>query len=398
MRVGYTVNTQLLQLYWEIGNTISQQEEAEGWGAKIVDSLAKDLKTEFPDIKGLSPRNLRYMRDFALAYPQFPILQGGLAKLKSPGKEGTAILQAPLAKLTDKPIVQPAVAQLLVTVAAGSTLMMQAPLAQLSWYHHITLLSKLKDPAIRTFYMEHAIKNGWSRDVMVLQIENKLHKRQGKAITNFDSTLPPPQSDLAKETLKNPYLFDFLSIGEEMQEREMEKALVLHIKKFLLELGRGFAYVGNQFNIAVEEDDYFLDLLFYNYHLHCFIVFELKLGKFKPEYAGKLNFYINTVDEQIKGREDKPTLGVLLCKTPNHTTVKYALKGIKTPMGVADYEFAKALPKNIKSEMPTIEELEATLEAEAKKFKRPVIKKIKQVLKQSIKKNKNSKKNRPGKL
>ena len=266
---------------------------------------------------------------------------------------------------------------------------MQAPLAQLSWYHHITLLDKVKDPITRLFYIEKAGKNGWSRDVMVLQIESKLHQRQGKAITNFENTLPPLQSDLAKETLKNPYLFDFLSIGEEMQERELEKALMQHIKKFLLELGRGFAYVGNQFNIVVQEDDYFLDLLFYNYHLHCFIVFELKIGKFKPEYAGKLNFYINTADEQIKGKEDKPTIGVLLCKTPNHTVVKYALKGIKTPMGVADYEFAKALPKNLKSELPSIEELETALESEAKKFVRqsadsfgeqPLYKKIKDVL------------------
>lgn len=366
LRAGYTVNTQLLQLYWEIGNTIYQQEKAKGWGAKIVDSLAKDLKTEFADMKGLSPRNLRYMRDFALAYPQFSILQGGLAKLESPAAEENKFLQPVVAKLKSpgkegKAILQPVV-------------------AKIPWTHHTIILDRLNTPEERLFYIQKTAENGWSKSILVLQIESELYKRQGKAITNFDNTLPHPQSELAKETLKNPYLFDFLSIGEEMQEREMEKALVLHIKKFLLELGRGFAYVGNQFNITVEEDDYFLDLLFYNYHLHCFIVFELKLGKFKPEYAGKLNFYINTVDEQIKGREDKSTLGVLLCKTPNHTTVKYALKGIKTPMGVADYEFAKALPKNIKSEMPTIEELEATLEAEAKKFEHPLNKKIKAVL------------------
>jgi predicted nuclease of restriction endonuclease-like (RecB) superfamily len=351
LRASLTVNTQLLQLYWEIGNTIFHHEKKEGWGAKIVATLAKDLKTEFPDMKGLSPRNLRYMRDFAVAYPGFSILQGALAKLKPRSSAPDENLQAPLAKLP-------------------ATSIMQAPLAQLSWYHHITLLDKIKDPATRSFYIEKAVKNGWSRDIMVLQIESNLHKRQGKAITNFDNTLPPAQSDLAKETLKNPYLFDFLSIGEEMQEREMEKALVQHIKNFLLELGRGFAYVGNQFNIPVEDDDYFLDLLFYNYHLHCFVVFELKVGKFKPEYAGKLNFYINTVDEQIKGRDDKTTIGVLLCKTPNHTTVKYALKGIKTPMGVADYEFAKALTGKIKTELPSIEELEAALESEARKFTR----------------------------
>ena len=338
LRANYTVNTQLLQLYWEIGNVILNQQQKEGWGTKVIGRLAKDLKIEFPDMKGLSLRNLKYMRAFAEAYPVFINRQPSNTQLPIAGNRQKSIVQAPL--------------------------------AQLSWYHHITLLDKVKDPATRLFYIEHAVKNGWSRDVMVWQIDNKLHKRQGKAITNFDHTLPFPQSDLAKETLKNPYLFDFLSIGEEMQEREMEKALVQHIKKFLLELGRGFAYVGNQFNIPLEDDDYFLDLLFYNYHLHSFVVFELKIGKFKPEYAGKLNFYINTVDELIKGNYNKPTLGVLLCKTPNHTTVKFALKGIKTPKGVADYELAKAFPKNLKSSLPTIEELEATLDAEAKKFVR----------------------------
>lgn len=363
LRANYTVNIQLLQLYWEIGNTILQQQQKQGWGAKVVDRLSADLKSEFPDMQGLSVRNIKYMRAFAEAYRDFTIVQAGLAQLpKGPGS-------------IQRPIVQ-------------------AQLAQLSWYHHITLLDKVKEAEIRLFYIEHTVKNGWSRDVMVFQIESELHKRQGKAITNFDHTLPSAQSDLAKETFKNPYLFDFLSIGGEMQEREMEKALVQHIKKFLLELGRGFAYVGNQFNIPVEEDDYFLDLLFYNYHLHCFIVFELKVGKFKPEYAGKLNFYINVVDEQVKGKDDKPTIGVLLCKTPNSTTVKYALKGIKTPMGIADYELTKSLPKNIKTELPTIEELEAVLEAEAKKFEQPFDKKVKQIqtiLKKSQNKSKANK-------
>jgi predicted nuclease of restriction endonuclease-like (RecB) superfamily len=290
-------------------------------------------------MKGLSVRNIKYMRAFAEAWPHFQIVQPSVALLKSIHKK---------------------------------TEFVQPPVAQLPWTHHTIILDKVKGLEERIFYIRKAIQNAWSKSVLILQIESQLHKRQGNAITNFDTALPPSQSDLAKETLKNPYLFDFLSIGEEMQERELEKALMQHIKKFLLELGRGFAYVGNQFNILIEEDDYFLDLLFYNYHLHCFIVLELKIGKFKPEYAGKLNFYINTVDEQIKGKNDKPTIGVLLCKTPNRTVVRYALKGIKTPIGVADYEFAKALPKNLKSELPSIEELEAALEREANKFGSPV--------------------------
>ncbi len=252
--------------------------------------------------------------------------------------------------------------------------------AQIPWAHHIVLLNKIPSKELRVFYIKKTAENGWSKSVLAAQIESQLHLRQGNAITNFEATLPKAQSDLARETLKNPYVFDFLGLSEEMQERELEKSLMLHIKKFLLELGRGFAYVGNQFNLVIEEDDYFLDLLFYNYHLHCFVVFQLKIGKFKPEYAGKLNFYINTVDEQIKSTDHKPTIGVLLCKTPNQTVVKYALKGIKTPIGVADYEFAKALPKNIKSELPSIEELEAALENEARKFQQPLHKKIKAVL------------------
>ncbi len=372
LQVSFTANTHLIKLYWEIGNAILQQEASKGWGAKIVETLAADLHAEFPDMKGLSRRNLRYMRDFAKAYP---ILQPAAAQL----------LKAKNKKMT---IPQPVIAEL------QANIILQPPVAKLPWTHHTIILDKIKRTDERMFYICKAIQNGWSKSVLTHQIESKLHLRQGNAITNFENTLPPLQSDLAKETLKNPYLFDFLSIGEEMQEREMEKALMQHIKKFLLELGRGFAYVGNQFNVLVEDDDYFLDLLFYNYRLHCFIVFELKVGKFKPEYAGKLNFYINTVDEQIKSKEHKPTIGVLLCKTPNHTVVKYALKGIKTPIGVADYEFAKALPKNLKSELPGIEELEAALESEAKKFEQPLHKKIKAVIgKRTIKKAGKNKKN-----
>ena len=371
LRAGYTVNIQLLQLYWEIGNTILLQRQKEGWGTNVVGRLAKDLRSEFPDMKGLSQRNLVYMQTFAGAWTANTFTQQAVAKLR--GKQ----------KINQ--ITQQAVAQ--IGLQGG----LQPLIAKLPWGHHVVILDKLETTEERLFYIKKCIDNGWSRSTLMLQIESKLHKRQGKAITNFDNTLPPAQSDLAKETFKNPYLFDFLNVGEEMQEREMEKVLLQHIKKFLLELGRGFAYVGNQFNIPVAEDDYFLDLLFYNYHLHCFIVFELKIGKFKPEYAGKLNFYINTVDEQVKGREDKSTIGVLLCKTSNHTTVKYALKGIKTPMGVADYEFAKALPKNIKTELPSIEELEAVFKAKAKKTEQPLSKKVKKIQKVLHKsKNKNN--------
>ena len=354
-RAAIVVNTELLSVYWEIGNIISQQQKVKGWGKKIKSRLAKDLKSEFPDLRGLSERNLEYMQAFASAWPQFPIPQVPLAELQITHNQSDSIWQVPLAKLQDTHN----------QVKTSS----QAPLAQLTWYHHLTLLSKIKDPAIRLFYVYKTIENGWSRNVMLHQIESQLHLRQGNAITNFEDTLPKPQSDLAKEALRNPYLFDFLGINDEMRERDMEKALMKHIKKFMLELGRGFAYVGNQFNLTVGDNEYFLDLLFYNFFLRRFVVFELKVGEFKPEFTGKLNFYINIIDEQIKGKEDNPTIGVLLCKTPNDTMVKYALKGIDTPIGVAEYEFTTALPKQLKGEMPTIEELEQELEKEAEGFK-----------------------------
>lgn len=356
-QASLTVNAQLLALYWEIGKTILQQQHYEGWGSNVIGRLAKDLKAEFPDMKGLSDRNLVYMQTFAGAYPE--ITQQPVAKLK----KGRSKKEA-------NPITQQSVAEI------GFAKFLQHPIAKLPWGHNCVLLDKLKTTEERLFYAFKTAENGWSREILILQIKNNLYKRQGKTISNFDATLPKLQSDLVKETLKNPYVFDFLSLGEEMQERDLEKALIQHIKKFMLELGRGFAYVGNQYNLNIKGDDYFLDLLFYNYHLHCFVVFELKVGEFKPEFAGKLNFYINTVDEQVKGKDHKPTIGVLLCKTPNDTVVKFALKGIKTPMGVADYELAKALPKQLKGEMPSIEELEAEIDKEYKVLQKPLDKKM----------------------
>lgn len=332
-----SVNTQLLVVYWEIGNAIIKQEATEGWGKKVIVNLARDLKLEFPEMSGLSERNLKYMKDFAAAYPFF------ITSLKE-------------VKSTKKPINK------------GKNSILQAPLAKLSWYHHITLLDKIKDEEMRAFYIAKTAENNWSRNVMVYQIESNLYARQGKAITNFSNTLPKLQSDLANETLKNPYVFDFLNISEEISELNLERTMLQHLKKFMLEIGKGFAYVGNQYKLQVDEDEFFLDLLFYNIHLHCYVIFELKIGDFKPEYAGKLNFYINTIDNQIKGKLDKPTLGVLLCKTPNKTVIKYALQGIKTPIGVSNYKLEQILPKNLKSNLPSIKELEDELNKEYKEF------------------------------
>ncbi len=321
-------------MYWEVGNTILQQERTVGWGAKIIQTLARDLKIEFPDMTGFSERNLRYMKDFAIAYP---ITQPPAAKL-----QGT--------KNNEIAFVQPVV-------------------AQIPWTHHTIILDKLKTEKERLYYIEKTAENGWSKSILVLQIDSGLYKRQGNTINNFPTTLPAYQSDLAGEMFKNPYVFGFLNLGEEAKERELENALIHHLKKFMLELGKGFAFVGNQFNLQVDGDDFFLDMLFYNTRLHCYVVFELKVGKFEPEFAGKLNFYLNTIDAQIKTADDKPTIGILLCKSPNKTVIEYALRGIDKPMGVADFELKKYLPEELKTELPTVKELKQELEKDFDELK-----------------------------
>lgn len=339
VKAALSVNTELLRLYWEIGTTVLKQQKQEGWGTKVISRLADDLKREFPDMKGLSERNLKYMRAFAEAYPDFLIVQ-------------------PLAaQLGNSPFVQP-------------------PVAQIPWTHHTIILDKCESQEERNFYIQKTIENGWSKSVLTLQIEGNLFSRQGKAITNFEQTLPAPQSDLAKEAIKNPYILDMLGLDEKIQERDLEKAIIANIRTFLLELGKGFAYVGNQYNLKVEDDEFFLDLLFFNYHLNCFVIIELKVGEFKPEYAGKLNFYINTVDEKIKTAAHKPTIGILLCKTPNKTVVEYSLRGLVKPIGVADYALSKVLPEKLKRDLPSVEELEAELEKDVKKFQKPIDSKL----------------------
>jgi len=344
MKAALSVNAYQLALYWEVGYTILQQREEEGWGTKIIERLSRDLKIEFPAMKGISTRNITYMRDFAEAYPEYPFVQQPVAELQYTDNQDVIILQQLVAKLP--------------------------------WGHHIAILTKLKTREDRLFYMQKCSENNWGRDFLKIQIDNQLHLRKGAAITNFKNTLPEATSDLARDILKSPYVFDFISMSEKMQERELEKALIAHLKSFMLELGKGFAYVGNQYNLIVDGDDYFLDLLFYHTHLHCYVVVELKIGEFKPEYAGKLNFYINTVDAQIKRKNDAPTFGVLLCKTPNDTVVKFALEGITTPIGVSEYQLADALPKQLKLEMPSIEELEAEIEKEYEELKNPTEKKM----------------------
>jgi predicted nuclease of restriction endonuclease-like (RecB) superfamily len=338
LKAAISVNQHLLILYWKIGNIILEQRNAEGWGTKIVERLSNDLRRDFPDMKGTSARNLTYMRDFAEAYPEF--------------------VQQVAAQIQDNLIVQPLVAQL--EMADNSIL--QQPAAKLPWFHICTLLDKIKSPEERQFYALKSVENNWSRNVLVHQIESKLYHRQGKAISNFTQTLPSFHSDLAKEMLKDPYKFDFLHLSEEYFEKDLEDALVNHITKFLLELGAGFSYVGRQYHLEIGGDDFYIDLLFYHLKLRSYVVIELKTGKFIPEYASKLNFYLSAVDDLMKHKTDNPTLGILICKERNKVVAEYSLRDINKPIGIAEYELTQSIPENFRGSLPTIEEIENELE------------------------------------
>ncbi len=312
-RAALAANAELIQLYWQIGRDILERQQSAQWGDKVLDRLSSDLREAFPDMKGFSSRNLKYMKYFAEHCP----------------------LQA----------------------------FGQQPAAQLPWFHIVTLLTKLPTAGAREWYAQRAVAEGWSRTTLELNIRNRLRERQGRAVTNFDARLPAPHSELAHETLKDPYLFDFLGLGDEAQEREIENALVRHIIKFLLELGSGFAFVGRQFRLEVEGDEFFADLLFYHTRLKCYVVVELKATAFKPEHAGQLNFYLTAVDRQVKAPDDQPTIGLLLCKTKKRTVAEYALSGINKPIGVAEYQLVRALPEPLVTSLPTVEELESELSA-----------------------------------
>lgn len=310
-RAALAANAELIALYWQIGNEILQRQSAQGWGSKIIERLARDLREAFPEMKGFSTRNLMYMRDFAESWPSAEI--------------------------------------------------MQQLAAQLPWFHIVVLMTRLKDTSTREWYAQHTIAEGWSRTSLELNIRNRLHERQGQAVTNFGVRLPAPHSELAHETLKDPYLFDFLGLGDEAHERAIENALVRHITQFLLELGNGFAFVGRQFRLEVSDKEFFIDLLFYHTRLKCYVVVELKATEFKPEHAGQLNFYLTAVDRQVKAPDDNPTIGLLLCKTQDRLVAEYALHGIDKPIGVAEYELVRALPERLVTSLPTVEELENEL-------------------------------------
>lgn len=314
-RAALAVNRELVLLYWQIGREILARQGQEGWGTKVIERLAQDLRNAFPDMKGFSRSNLMYMRAFAEAWP-------------------------------DASIVQQAV-------------------GQLPWGHNLVLLTKLKTAEQRLAYAGRAIEHGWSRNVLAIHIERRLLEREGKAVTNFDLRLAPPGSDLARESIKDPYLFDFLGIGEEAGERAIEDALVQHISRFLIELGAGFAYVGRQVPLEVGGEDFYIDLLFYHLKLRCFVVIELKAGAFKPEHLGQLGFYLSAIDRDMKSPHDNPTIGLLLCKTKNKVVAEYALGDKTQPMGIAEYRLEESLPAELQTSLPSIEAIEQALADEA---------------------------------
>lgn len=347
-RAALSVNAEMILMYWDIGRMIQQRQQMEGWGAAVIPRLASDLKNELPDVKGFSERNIGRMIAFYREYSNGSvILPQPVAKLYGVSGKAEKMPQ-PVAKMPE----------------ADESGIMQRLVAQIPWGHNILLMEKVKDLPTRLWYMEQTSEQGWSRDTLSAKIKGKAHERQGQAITNFSDRLPAPQSDLARQLLKDPYLFDFLTIEEPFHERELETGLVRHLEKFLLELGQGFAFVGRQYHLAVSDKDFYLDLLFFHLKLRCFIVIELKKGEFKPEYAGKMNFYCSVVDDQFRNEADQPTIGLILCQTKDRILAEYTLRDIHKPIGISAYELTRALPDNLKSSLPTVEEIEAELAKE----------------------------------
>ncbi len=315
VKAALAVNRELVLLYWQIGREILQRQQEEGWGAKVIERLARDLRLEFPDMSGFSRTNLLYMRAFAEAYPdeQFVHQLGG----------------------------------------------------QIPWKHNCVIIDKVKVSEQRLWYIQKTIENSWSRNVLIHQIEGDLYSRQGGALTNFEQTLPLPQSDLAQSLLKSEYNLEFLDLREKALERDLERALIEHMQKFLLELGVGFAFVGSQYRLEIEGDEFFVDLLFYHLALGCFVVIELKTTDFKPEYSGQINFYVNVIDDKLRRPGDNPTIGIILCRSKKKSIVEYSLRGMSQPISVSTYRTTAALPEEFKTKLPSIEDLQHEIEAVA---------------------------------
>ncbi len=349
-RAVLSANSEMLALYWEVGRMIRNRQEIEGWGAGVLRRLATDLRSDLPGVRGFSERNLKRMTQFHRAYPDlFEIGPTAVAQL-SDGEAHSA--KGPTALALSAGAESGGPREELLQLAG-----------RLPWAHNVLLLQKVKNLATRRWYMQQTLEHGWSHNVLGLMISSKAHKRQGEPTTNFESRLPEPQSELAQQALKDPYIFDFLTLDKPFRERELEAGLISHLERFMLELGIGFAFVGRQYHLSVGEKDFYLDLLFYHLKLRSFVVIDLKIGAFKPDYAGKMNFYLNVVDDLLRHEHDNPSIGLILCQDKNKILAEYALRGVAKPIGVSEYELTRALPEKLKSALPTIEEIEAELSA-----------------------------------
>jgi len=371
IKAAIKVNTELLNLYWELGKEITEKEKTTQWGNKLIPQLSKDLLDEFPDINGFSRSNLYYVRKWYLFYSGSELIVPQVAgQVDSSGQQPVSpIVQQAVGQLKRKktvqqvvaPFVQQLVGQLDEKTPASIAAIIPQVLGQIPWGHHLQIITKCKGVKEALFYISQTTAHNWSRTVLVHQMESGLYKRKGRALTNFTYTLPKPQSDLANELLKNPYHFDFLMLAPEATEKDLEDALLTHLTKFLLELGAGFAFLGRQYKLTVEAKDYELDLLFYHIRLRCHVVIELKTDEFKPEYAGKLNFYLSALDAQVKTKEDQPSIGLLLCKKAGKLIVEYSLKNIGTPIGVSEYQLTEKIPASLKGKLPSIKDIEREL-------------------------------------
>ena len=350
IKAAIAINKELILFYWDLGQMISEKLLESNWGDGVLKNVVNDLKDEFPKMGGLSERNLKYCRQFYQFYTSHLKRQQLVAQRE--GSEDKDVLLG-----------QQAVAQLENT-DNKNIIILQQLVAQIPWGHNILIFTKSEDVDIASFYIRQTIGNQWSRAALKDQIKRGLHKRKGKATSNFSTTLSQSMSTLAQETIKDPYVFDFLTLDIAYREKDIENQLIHHINKFLLELGKGFAYVGQQYQITVSENDYYLDLLFYHMRLKCYVVIELKNTKFQPEFTGKLNFYLSAVDSLVKADDDNPTIGLLLCKEKNSIEAEFALRDIQKPIGVSEYVLTKELPDDLKSSLPTIEEIENQLNFE----------------------------------
>jgi|CXWL01.1.fsa_nt_gi predicted nuclease of restriction endonuclease-like (RecB) superfamily len=343
-RAWMAVNAEMIRLYWRIGQVIDSRQQREGYGTAVIPRLARDLHNELPEEKGFSERNIKRMLAFYRLYPH-AALDAELVP------QAVAQAAEPPAGAAGVPVVPVASAK-----AFSAALLLAMP-----WGHHAVLMEKVKDAAARQWYMRAAVENGWSRYLLQDHIQSASHLRSGRSASNFSLRLPTPDSDLVQQTLKDPYLFDFLTLEDPFHERELETGLIAHLEKFLLELGQGFAFVGRQYHVDLGEQDFYIDLLFYHLRLRCYVVIDLKRGAFKPEYAGKMSFYCSVVNDRLRHGDDKPTIGLILCQQHNRVLAEYTLRGMDNPIGVSSYELTRALPAELKTSLPSIEQIEREL-------------------------------------